>query len=170
MNIFAITDAQANAAAGGIIGGMFAVFMLAVIAIYILLIIAEWKIFTKAGEKGWKSLIPIYNMVVFFRIIGISPWWVLVMFVLTFIPTLTGTITANGNNTVVNTDNVIGNISLIALIFVSIFIGIYSSYRLAKSFDKGIGYTIGLILLPEIFYLILGFGSAKYNKKAALKD
>lgn len=170
MNIFAITDAQANAAAGGIVGGMFAVFMLAVIAIYILLIIAEWKIFTKAGEKGWKSLIPIYNMVVFFRIIGISPWWVLVTFVLAFIPALTGTITTNGNNTVVNTDNVIGNISLIALIFVSIFIGIYSSYRLAKSFDKGIGYTIGLILLPEIFYLILGFGSAKYNKKAALKD
>ena len=170
MNIFAITDAQANAAAGGIIGGMFAVFMLAVIAIYILLIIAEWKIFTKAGEKGWKSLIPIYNMVVFFRIIGISPWWVLVTFVLAFIPALTGTITTSGNNTVINTNNVIGNISLIALIFVSIFIGIYSSYRLAKSFDKGIGYTIGLILLPEIFYLILGFGSAKYNKKAALKD
>lgn len=170
MNIFAITDAQANAAAGGIIGGMFAVFMLAVIAVYILLIIAEWKIFTKAGEKGWKSLIPIYNMVVFFRIIGISPWWVLVLFVLSFLPSLTGAITTNGTDVTIASGNVFGTISLVVYIFVFIFIGIWSSYRLAKAFGKGIGYTIGLILLPEVFYLILGFGKAKYDKKAVLKD
>ena len=28
---------------------------------YILQVIAYWKIFTKAGEEGWKSIIPIYN-------------------------------------------------------------------------------------------------------------
>jgi len=33
-----------------------------------------WKIFAKAGEPGWYALIPIYNMVVFFKIIG-KPWW-----------------------------------------------------------------------------------------------
>ena len=32
-----------------------------VIAWYIILVIANWKIFTKAGEAGWKSIIPIYN-------------------------------------------------------------------------------------------------------------
>ena len=26
---------------------------------YILQVIAYWKIFTKAGEEGWKSIIPI---------------------------------------------------------------------------------------------------------------
>ena len=38
--------------AGGVIGGIYAAFGIAVILFYILLIIAEWKIFTKAGEEG----------------------------------------------------------------------------------------------------------------------
>lgn len=32
-----------------------------VIAIFILMIVIMWKIFVKAGVKGWKSLIPFYN-------------------------------------------------------------------------------------------------------------
>ena len=34
----------------------------------ILIIISQWKLFTKAGEKGWKSLVPIYNMWTLFKI------------------------------------------------------------------------------------------------------
>ena len=48
------------------------------IIIAILQIVAMWKIFTKAGEKGWKSIIPIYNIVVLFKISGLSPWLILV--------------------------------------------------------------------------------------------
>ena len=33
-----------------------------------------YKIFEKAGEKGWKALIPIYNFVVWLRLIK-KPWW-----------------------------------------------------------------------------------------------
>ena len=35
---------------------------------YILQVIAYWKIFTKAGEEGWKSIIPIYNGYVQYRL------------------------------------------------------------------------------------------------------
>ena len=168
MNIFAITDTEAATVAGGFLGGMFATFLIGIFVLYVLLVIAEWKIFSKAGEKGWKSLIPIYNMVVLFRIIGISPWWVLVMIILAIIPSLTGNYNADTGNYVM-TANIFGNIMIFVTTFIAFFIGIYSSYRLAKAFGKGIGYAIGLILLPEIFYLILGFGKAKYDKKAALK-
>lgn len=41
-------------------GVMFAI-MLISIAILILMIVANWKLFTKAGEEGWKSIIPFYN-------------------------------------------------------------------------------------------------------------
>ena len=34
---------------------------------------AMWKIFTKAGEKGWKAIIPVYNMIILFKISGLSP-------------------------------------------------------------------------------------------------
>lgn len=39
------------------------IYYIIVSIVAILLIVAQWKIFTKAGEKGWKSIIPIYNMV-----------------------------------------------------------------------------------------------------------
>lgn len=38
------------------------------IALCILEIVALWRIFTKAGEKGWNCLIPIYNMYILFKI------------------------------------------------------------------------------------------------------
>jgi len=34
---------------------------------------------------------------------------------------------------------------------------------LGKKFNKGVGFVIGLILLPVIFFPILGFGSAQYQ-------
>ena len=36
------------------------------------------------------------------------------------------------------------------------------SIKVARSYGKGTGYVWGLILIPEIFYMILGFGSAQY--------
>ncbi len=37
---------------------------------------------------------------------------------------------------------------------------------LVKSFGKGVGFTIGMILLPFIFIPILGYGSAEYKGPA----
>ena len=39
---------------------------------------------------------------------------------------------------------------------------IWMTNLLSKSFGKGVGFTIGLILLSIIFYPILGFGEAEY--------
>ena len=64
MNTVTLTQNEAIAA-GGIIGGIFATAGIFILAVYILLIVAWWKIFTKAGEAGWKSIIPIYNIYIF---------------------------------------------------------------------------------------------------------
>ena len=47
----------------------------------ILLIIAHWKIFTKAGEPGWAVLIPFYGTIVMLKIVGKPWWWLLLMFI-----------------------------------------------------------------------------------------
>ena len=47
---------------------------------------------------------------------------------------------------------------------VNIIIVIIVTNNLAKRFKKGIGFTIGLIFLPFIFFPILGFGDATYEK------
>lgn len=49
--------------------------------LFILLLIASfWKVFEKAGEAGWKSLVPIYNLFVLLRIAGCPGWWFLMFF------------------------------------------------------------------------------------------
>lgn len=98
----------------------------------ILLIIANWKIFSKAGQPGWASIVPIYNMVVQFKIVGLSPWLLLLYIV-----------------------PIVNYVAIIVLTAVVAF-------RLAKSFGKDIGWGFGLWLLPFIFNLILAFGSSEY--------
>lgn len=40
-----------------------------------------WKIFEKAGEKGWKALIPIYNYYIWLKIVK-RPWWWIFIFLI----------------------------------------------------------------------------------------
>lgn len=49
--------------------------------IAILFVIAGWRVFEKAGEAGWKILIPIYNTIVLLKIVGRPWWWVLLMLI-----------------------------------------------------------------------------------------
>ncbi|NOZ23293.1 MAG: signal peptidase I [Planctomycetes bacterium] len=45
---------------------------------------------------------------------------------------------------------------------VNLIISIVVIIALANSFGKGVGFAVGLLLLPLIFYPILAFGSAQY--------
>lgn len=60
--------------------GFFIVMILLTMAVSIVMCIAQWKIFTKAGKQGWISLIPIYNMWVFLEITGLHGWLALIPF------------------------------------------------------------------------------------------
>ena len=134
------TGSSANlsdAAAAGLLA-FFGTYIVLIIAIAVLQIIAWWKIFTKAGEKGWKSIIPFYNIYVLYRISGMSPNLVFV-YLLLLIP-------------IVN-------------IFAAVAIGIISLYQtlnLAKAFNKSTGFTVAMIVVPFIAELILGFGQSQY--------
>jgi len=46
---------------------------------------------------------------------------------------------------------------------VNIVITIMVAVELSNKFNKSSGFAVGLILLPFIFYPILGFGSAEYK-------
>ena len=111
---------------------MSSAFWIFYLALIVLFIAAWWQIFTKAGEAGWKAIIPIYNIIVLLKIVGREWWWVLLM----LIP------------------------------FVGLIVWIIVMLDLAKSFGRGTGFAIGLILLGPIFALILGFGSDTYRGPA----
>jgi hypothetical protein len=54
---------------------------------------------------------------------------------------------------------------LIPLVNIVVIIIVYIA--LARNFGKGVGFAIGLLLLPFLFFPILGFGDAKYQPVAA---
>lgn len=47
----------------------------------IFIIASIWKVYEKADEPGWASIIPIYNLVVLLRIVGRPLWWILLMLI-----------------------------------------------------------------------------------------
>ena len=95
--------------------------------VVLLMIAAMWKVFAKAGEPGWASIVPIYNYVVWCKIVGRPVWWVVLFFVC----------------------------APVVVIILSI--------DLAKCFGKGVGFALGMVFLPFIFWPMLGFGSATYQ-------
>jgi len=47
------------------------------LVVAIFLIIATWKVFTKAGRPGWAAIIPIYNAYVMLKVVGRPGWWLI---------------------------------------------------------------------------------------------
>lgn len=54
---------------------MYAFFFLFELAIMALIIIGMWKAFEKAGQPGWATLIPFYNIYIMFKIGGKPGSW-----------------------------------------------------------------------------------------------
>ena len=71
-----LTDTQVAALTA--MGGLYAAFAL---VLGIVAIVASWKIFSKAGQAGWKSVIPLYNVYVLLKIVGRPGWWLLLFFI-----------------------------------------------------------------------------------------
>jgi hypothetical protein len=47
------------------------------LALVAVLLVAQWRLYTKAGVPGWACLIPVYNLVKLLHITGRSGWWIL---------------------------------------------------------------------------------------------
>lgn len=51
------------------------------LAIAVISIAGQWKVFEKAGQPGWACLIPIYNYYVMLKIGGKPGWWLLLFLI-----------------------------------------------------------------------------------------
>lgn len=113
----------------------------AVIEVFI--IIARYRIFEKAGKSGWKAIIPFYNKWVLIEITGLKSW------IFWFIAA-PGILTILGLGV---TFPLAALLSLCGLFIVH--------YNLAIKFNKEpVLYSLGLTILPIIFYPILAFKSS----------
>ena len=123
--------------------GIFSTIWLLVLAFFVINIVANWKIFTKANQPGWASIVPFYKSYIAFKIYWGNGWLFLVPLVLGllgFIPLL-GTL----------------------LVIAGVVINVITQYKKAVAFGQGIGFTIGLCLLNPVFNMILAFGHYQYH-------
>lgn len=67
-------------AAEGILAGL-GIFYLVFLADCIFLLVCMYKVFKKAGRKGWEALIPIYNIIVMIQIAELPTWYIVLYFI-----------------------------------------------------------------------------------------
>ena len=132
------------------------IIIVAIIVIYVLFVIAEWKILTKAGEKGWKSLIPVYNVFISHHIVGMSHIWFILEVVTWIIEVILEFVKGMSSWL-----ELAFGIFTIVFTLVSELIHII---KMCNCFGKGTAFKIGMILIPNLFFLIIAFGRSSYQK------
>lgn len=127
-----------------------------VVSLFVLIAISEWKILVKAGEKGWKALIPFYNIFISHHIVGMSHiWFILEMAIWTFETFVAAYLTFPEW------------FEISFLIFTTVFTLVSEAVHVNKMcncFGKGTAFKIGMYFIPYVFPMILAFGPAEYTK------
>ena len=72
--LFAQSDSSSS-------GGSLAILSLLWLAIFVIYIVAMWKVFVKMGQPGWYGIIPIFNFCVIAKLAGKDWWWGLLIIV-----------------------------------------------------------------------------------------
>lgn len=142
------SDVSSLLSAGSAFIGVFFFMFGLVMLIVAVIIISLWKIFTKAGQPGWAAIVPYYGYYIqTVKVARASIWY----FIVACVPTLLAI------TRVPIPEAVEGALGTVTFVMYAIVV-----YKMAKMFGKGIGYTIGLVLLPFIFYPMLAFGDSVY--------
>lgn len=127
-------------------------------AIYLVLqIIGWWHVFKKAGERPWKSIIPVYDLYIQIKLTwNVKFFWMMLCSLL---------LTALFRILTLEIGGFFTTFFVIMVVLLNIFIVVLyviAQYWFSKSMNHGIPYCIGLIILPFIFTPILGLGKSEY--------
>lgn len=129
----------------------------------LLLFFGTWRLFRKAGLRGWEFLIPIYNIYCLFEVAGIKGLWLgsfIFIGALLECGLMSGLTNAacyftvqNGTFSVSNIQGASYFLILFAVCFV--IVTIVALYQLARRFGHGGWFTVGLLLFSTLFFLML---------------
>ena len=129
---------------------------------YVLLTVAQWHIFKKAGEKGWKALIPFYSIFVSHHLIGMRHIW----FILDIIFWVTEVIL----DIVEGTPLWLEDAFFYAALIFTLISEILHIMKLCYCYTKSELFGIGLFVLPPVFSMILAFDKSEYHPPRSHKN
>lgn len=124
----------------------------------ILIVIGLAKVFEKAGEKGWKAIIPFYNLYIVFKIIGKEKKFPVII-VLAVIAIILAVLPSIISISTLNAIIVVSYVILIAILFVTL---VTVPFDLSIKFNHGGLFGLGLLFFMPILMLVLGFDSSEY--------
>ena len=122
------------------------------IAWHILQAVADWKIFSKAGKPGILAFIPVVNVYVEYGICWTGFMGIVYLLCVGISSYVSGVQEPSSTLTMIS-----GAASILALV-----LHIIQSIRLARSFGKGTGYGILLVLFGPLARIFLGLGDSRY--------
>ncbi len=139
----------------GILGLVMGSFVF-VIGWYVLILAARWRVFTKAGLAGWKSLIPIYSEYCTFKI----SWKTMFFWIVIAAGIVSGMLTnmMDGQETVSALVRLLASAAGVTVTIINLVMNI----KLSQRFGHGILFGLGLMFLTPVFTLILGLGDSEY--------
>lgn len=131
------------------------IYIIVCLILYVITSLAMAKMFTKAGEDGWKGWVPIYNSYMVYKLTWTKNmfWISIILGIVLGIVSSAAAVYASVPLTVIQ----------VIIYVITIVIGIIAMNKISKSYGHGIGFTIGLIFIPFIFYLIIAFGNSEYK-------
>ena len=151
LNTYSSTDPNTVGGIIAIIFGILAVILFIVLVVEIFHIIGLWKMFKKANEEGWKALIPIYNTYTLCKVVGVSPWWILIVIL----------------SPILGVVPIVGSLLSTAA---SIYFLVILAGSVAKSYGKDTGWAVGYALLTPFFTFALGVGKSEYQGPKPIGD
>ncbi|GAA3799685.1 hypothetical protein CSO01_15460 [Cellulomonas soli] len=76
MNLMEITTTDATVDGGGAV-----VWLVVMLVWAVLILIAGWKLYVKAGESGWVAIVPVLNTFGLLKIVKRPLWWFLMLLI-----------------------------------------------------------------------------------------
>ena len=119
---------------------------------YVIQLIADWKIFKKAGKPGWYSIIPLFNIMKEYEIC-----WRMSVGVAYLITLFIGVLISQ-----ISEPPKILEVTGSLCTLIATLTHFAQSYKLSKAFEHGFGFAVILIILGPLGRIILGFGNSKY--------
>lgn len=129
---------------------------------YLFLTIAQWKLFKKAGEKGWKAFVPVYSLFVSHHLIGMSHIWFILDMILWVVEVVL--------EFVEGIPPLIEDTFFTIALVLAVIAELLHIMRLCYCYTKSELFGIGLFVIPPLFSMILAFGKSEYHPPRSRRE
>lgn len=130
-------------------------------------LVMYWMLLEKAGENGWKILIPYYSEYTIFKIAKKRNlfWWQLVIGIVTVISAITlltmsiFMIEAESEMSGLVTGCIINSVLIFILSIVLFVIKVKRSIGLSKAFGQSTAFGVGILFIEPVFIAIIALNT-----------